>query len=250
MNSGSTGNIEQVTGVNPRCSNTKSMARILIADDDTQLCGLIEDWLVHQKYTVDVAHNGGDAQEMIRTYDYDVIVLDWDMPELSGIQVCKDYREKGGTNPVLMLTGKSSIDSKEVGFDAGADDYLTKPVELREFSARIRALLRRKPTKAVATLNVGDLCLDSAKRTVTKKGKELELWPIEFALLEFLMSHPNQVFNSDALLHQVWKSEASAGPEAVRTTIKRLRKRIDGESKKSMLKNVYGFGYKLTADDD
>ncbi len=226
------------------------MARILIADDDKELSGLIEDWLVHEKYTVDVVHNGGDASEMIKTYDYDVIVLDWDMPELSGIQVCREYRSRGGGTPVLMLTGKSSIDSKEVGLDSGADDYLTKPVELRELSARVRALLRRKPMKHVTTLNVGDLCLDPTKRTVTKKGKEIELWPIEFALLEFLMLHPNQVFNSDALLHQVWKSEASAGPEAVRTTIKRLRKRIDDDSKKSLIKNVYGFGYKLTTEDD
>ena len=228
----------------------RKMARILVADDDTQLCGLIEDWLIHQKYTVDVTHNGGDAQEMLKTYEYDCIVLDWDMPEKSGIDVCKAFRTGGGATPVLMLTGKSSIDSKEIGFDSGADDYLTKPVELRELSARIRALLRRKPTQQMTTLDVGDLCLDPAKRTVTKKGKEIELWPIEFALLEFFMMHPDQVFNSDALLHQVWKSEASAGPEAVRTTIKRLRKRIDDDSKKSLIKNVYGFGYKLSTKED
>lgn len=226
------------------------MARILVADDDKQLCGLIEDWLIHQKYTVDVTHNGGDAQEMLKTYEYDCIVLDWDMPEMSGIDLCKTYRTGGGATPVLMLTGKSSIDSKEIGFDSGADDYLTKPVELRELSARIRALLRRKPTQQLTTLNVGNLCLDPAKRTVTRNGKDIELWPIEFALLEFLMMHPDQVFNSDALLHQVWKSEASAGPEAVRTTIKRLRKRIDDDSKKSLIKNVYGFGYKLSTKED
>lgn len=226
------------------------MARILVADDDKQLCGLIEDWLIHQKYTVDITYNGGDAQEMLKTYEYDCIILDWDMPELTGIDVCKTFRTNGGETPVLMLTGKCSIDSKEIGFDSGADDYLTKPVELRELSARIRALLRRKPTQQLATLNVGDICLDPAKRTVTKNGKEIELWPIEFALLEFLMMHPDQIFTADALLHQVWKSEASAGPEAVRTTIKRLRRRIDDDSKNSLIKNVYGFGYKLSTKDE
>lgn len=226
------------------------MARILLADDDTELCGLIEDWLVHEKYTVDVANNGADANEMVKTYDYDVIILDWEMPEMNGIQICKEYRERGGASPVLMLTGKSTIDNKEQGLDSGADDYLTKPVELRELSARVRALLRRKPMRHVTTFQFGDLHLDPSKRTVTKNGKEVELWPIEFALLEFFMSHPNQVFNADALLHQVWKSEASAGPEAVRTTIKRLRKRIDDDSKKSLIKNVYGFGYKLSTDEE
>ncbi|MCC6976996.1 MAG: response regulator transcription factor [Candidatus Melainabacteria bacterium] len=226
------------------------MARILVADDDKQLCGLIEDWLIHQKYTVDITYNGGDAQEMLKTYEYDCIILDWDMPEVTGIDVCKTFRTNGGETPVLMLTGKSSIDSKEIGFDSGADDYLTKPVELRELSARIRALLRRKPTQQLTILNAGNLYLDPAKRTVTKNGKEIELWPIEFALLEFLMMHPDQIFNADALLHQVWKSEASAGPEAVRTTIKRLRRRIDDDSKNSLIKNVYGFGYKLSTKDE
>lgn len=224
------------------------MARILLADDDHQLCGLVEDWLVHENYTVDVAYSGGTAEELLKTYEYDVIILDWDMPEKKGIDVCKAYRDRGGTAPILMLTGKSTIDSKETGLDAGADDYLTKPAELRELSARIRALLRRKTSKPVVTVTVADLVLDTSARKITRNGKEIELWPIEFALLEFLMRHPNQVFNSDALLHQVWKSEASAGPEAVRTTIKRLRKRIDEGREDSLIKNIYGFGYKLEGD--
>ncbi len=224
------------------------MARILLADDDQQLCGLVEDWLVHENYTVDVAYSGGTAEELLKTYEYDVIILDWDMPEKKGIDVCKAYRDRGGTAPILMLTGKSTIDSKETGLDAGADDYLTKPAELRELSARIRALLRRKTSKPVVTVTVADLVLDTSARKITRNGKEIELWPIEFALLEFLMRHPNQVFNSDALLHQVWKSEASAGPEAVRTTIKRLRKRIDEGREDSLIKNIYGFGYKLEGD--
>ncbi|MBC7997303.1 MAG: winged helix-turn-helix transcriptional regulator, partial [Leptolyngbya sp.] len=98
------------------------------------------------------------------------------------------------------------------------------------------------------TVTVADLVLDISARQITRNGKEIELWPIEFALLEFLMRHPNQVFNSDALLHQVWKSEASAGPEAVRTTIKRLRRRIDEGREDSLIKNIYGFGYKLEGE--
>ncbi len=225
------------------------MARILLADDDKQLCSLVRDWLVHENYTVDMTHSGGDAEEMLKSYEYDVIILDWDMPEKKGIEVCQGYRKNGGTSPVLMLTGKNSIDSKESGLDAGADDYLTKPADLRELSARIRALLRRKTNKPVETLKVADLVIDSASRILKRDGQVIELWPIEFALLEFLMRHPNQVFNSDALLHHVWKSEAEAGPEAVRTTIKRLRKRIDDGREESLIKNVYGFGYKLEVAD-
>ncbi len=225
------------------------MARILLADDDKQLCSLVRDWLVHENYTVDMAHSGGNAEEMLKSYDYDVVILDWDMPEKKGIEVCQGYRKNGGTSPVLMLTGKNSIDEKESGLDAGADDYLTKPADLRELSARIRALLRRKANKPIETLKVADLVIDSTARTLKRDGQVIELWPIEFALLEFLMRHPNQVFNSDALLHHVWKSEAEAGPEAVRTTIKRLRKRIDAGREESLIKNVYGFGYKLEVAD-
>jgi DNA-binding response OmpR family regulator len=224
------------------------MPRVLVVDDDAHWLELVEDWLDHQKYVVDKAENAVDAGAFIKGYEYDVIILDWDLPDGSGIDLCRAYRAQGGRKPVIMLTGKQAVDDKEEGLDAGADDYITKPVDLRELSARLRALLRRPPMVENNTLSIGDLEMDLTEFKVKRAGKQLDLWPVEFALLEFFMRHPDRVFNADALLQNVWKAEVDAGPETVRTTIRRLRVKLDGDSKQSLIKNVYGFGYKLQTD--
>lgn len=222
------------------------MAKILIVEDDQELAGVLQDWLVSEHHVVDTVDNGAEADQMLRHYAFDLLVLDWDLPGMPGVQVCKNFRTRGGLTPILMLTGKSEIKDKTVGLDAGADDYLTKPFHPDELSARVRALLRRPaPVSATNELKAGDLLLEPNTYRVTRAGKELRLLPKEFALLEFLMRHPNVVFSADALIDRVWSSESDASPDTVRTNIKRLRQKIDIEGERPMILTVHGVGYKL-----
>src|SRR5476649_1812468 len=119
------------------------MAKVLVVEDDVGLSRTVKDWLTFEHYLVETANNGRHAMEMLNVYQYDVVVLDWELPELTGPEIAKQFRDRGGTTPILLLTGKSSVNEKETGFDSGADDYLTKPFHLKELSLRLRALLRR-----------------------------------------------------------------------------------------------------------
>jgi DNA-binding response OmpR family regulator len=147
-----------------------------------------------------------------------------------------------------MLTGKHDIEDKEEGFNAGADDYLTKPFDIKELSARIRALLRRPTNVYDNILSIRNVSLDPNNHIVTKDGAPIKLTPKEFAVLEFFMRNPNKVFKADALLDHIWNSEAGSGPETVRTCIKRLRRQIDMPDVPSIIENVHGVGYKLAAE--
>lgn len=220
------------------------MAKILLVEDDAGLCKMIKDWLGRDRYQVEVSSDGAEALEKLQFYQFDLVILDWQLPSMSGVEILKQYRQSGGLTPVLMLTGKGELTDKEEGFDAGADDYLTKPFHMKELSARIRALLRRPPT-FVEALKVGSLSLDRGNCSVTKDGSEIRLLPKEFALMDFFMRHPNQIFSTEALLNRVWASESDATSEALTTTIKRLRKKLDADPKQSIIRTVHGVGYKL-----
>ena len=224
------------------------MAKILVVEDDLTVCTIIKDWLTHQHHTVEISHNGLEADHYLKTYQYDVIVLDWGLPDLSGVELCKRYKSSGGRAPVLMLTGKHDIEDKEEGFNAGADDYLTKPFDIKELSARIRALLRRPTNVYDNILSIRNVSLDPNNHIATKDGEPIKLTPKEFAVLEFFMRNPSKVFKADALLDHVWNSEAGSGPETVRTCIKRLRRQIDTEGQSSIIENVHGVGYKLAGE--
>lgn len=221
------------------------MAKILLVEDDLTAAAMVKDWLEYELYVVEEVHNGEDALDLLKTYSYDVIVLDWQLPKMSGVDLLKDFRDRGGKTPVLMLTGNRTIGEKETGLDAGADDYLTKPFDMRELSARLRALLRRSPTARSTVMKCKHVSLDPSTCKVTSDGAELKLLPTEYALLEFLMRHPDRVFSIDEILDHVWKSESEATATAVRTYITRLRKKIDVEGKPSIITTVHGLGYKL-----
>ncbi|HEY9784881.1 MAG TPA: response regulator transcription factor [Candidatus Obscuribacterales bacterium] len=221
------------------------MAKILLVEDDSEVADVVKDWLVDEHHVVDVVGSGAEALNRLRFDKYDVLVLDWGLPDLSGIEICKRFRSAGGQSPVLMLTGKSEISDKETGLDAGADDYLTKPFHPRELSARIRALLRRPAELKENVLKVGDIEVDPKGFRVTKAGQEVHLLPKEFALLEFLMRHPNQVFSPEALLDRVWSAESEASPDTVRVHITKLRSKLDSEGAPSLIRTLHRQGYKL-----
>ncbi|HEY9785179.1 MAG TPA: response regulator transcription factor [Candidatus Obscuribacterales bacterium] len=224
------------------------MAKILVVDDDKLLTDMISDCLSAEHHVVECSLNGDDARERMQNYHYDVIILDWGLPGISGLELCKKFRFDGGTTPILMLTGRDTISEKESGLDSGADDYLTKPFHMKELSARIRALLRRIHPAKSNVLVAKNIALDPAIHRVTRDGAEVQLHPKEFALLEHFMRNPNQVFSAQSLLDRVWTSESNVGPETVRTCIKRLRQKIDVDGQASLIENVYGVGYKLTLE--
>ena len=223
------------------------MAKILLADDDRKLCEMISDWLKKESYIVEIAFDGQEATDRLAVSQYDLLILDWDMPFLSGIDVCKNFRQSQGTTPVLMLTGRTSVGHKIEGLDSGADDYLTKPFDLGELSARLRTLLRRPKTLQGSVLACRGLELDTLARRLTRQGQVIELFPREMALLEFFMKNPNQVFSLEAIQQRVWPSDSETSPESLRVNIARIRSRIEIEGEPPILKTVHRQGYMLDA---
>lgn len=227
----------------------KAMAKILIVEDDRALSELIVDWLTGEKHVPEPVYEGTEGLERLKFYKYDAVILDWELPGVSGPQICQEFRDAGGQTPIIMLTGKKELVDKTTGLDAGADDYLTKPFHMEELSARLRALLRRGASEMNRTvLTAGHVSLDTVSRKVVSNGKELTLQPKEYSLLEFLLRHPNQPFSAETLLDRVWSSESDASPDTVRLQIMRLRNKIDVEGKESMIRTMHRVGYILVPD--
>lgn len=217
------------------------MAKILAVEDDKEILDAIKKLLENEHHQVETASDGSDGLFMMKSYVYDAIVLDWQLPKMDGVDIIREYRSDGGKTPILMLTGKTAIDDKEQGLDAGADDYLTKPFSSRELSARIRALLRRPALAASNILVASGIELDPKAMEVKKNGESIELLPREFQVLEFFMRNPNRVFEQTAILNRVWPSDSEATSEALRSTIKRLRRKVDPEGE--LIRTVHGVGY-------
>lgn len=219
------------------------MSKILLVEDDADLAENIRDWLIGEQYFVDLIEQGKDALSMAQMQQYDLVILDWGLPDMTGIEVMKLLRSRGGNMPILMLTGKKTVEEKEKGLDSGADDYLVKPIELRELSARIRALLRRPVAVASKTLSVGGISLDPSTFRVSRNGEEIVLQPKEFALLKFLMEHPNQVFGAEAIITRLWPTETEVSADVVRKHINKIRGKLDLEGRPSIIRTIHGVGY-------
>lgn len=222
------------------------MSKILYIEDDTRLAELVIAWLNSQKHVTEHVDTGKEGLERLKIYEYDIVVMDWELPDLTGPQICREFRDGGGATPVLLLTGRSHVDDKESGFDSGADDYLTKPFDMKELSARIRALVRRSNNEVTKTvLQAGDVKLDPRSRQVFVNDVEISLQPKELALLEFLMRHPAEPFSAETILNRVWSSESEAAPDTVRLHIMRIRQKIDEKGKESLIRTVHRVGYML-----
>jgi DNA-binding response OmpR family regulator len=208
------------------------MACILVVDDDRDVAGTIERTLRRRDHEVSVAYSGAQALQLIQSQCPDLVVLDIMMPRMDGIEVCHRIRSlpNVATVPILFLTAKGKIEDKIEGFEAGADDYLTKPFDLRELELRVRALLRRSlPSEAPKVpLRVGDLSLDPRTFKLNVNGDVLLLTPVEFELLYYLMEHAGEVISTERLLREVWEYPPGTGdPNLVRAHIKNLRSKIE-----------------------
>ncbi len=220
--------------------------RILIVDDDELFSALLKDNLIEQRYTVDTAANGLEAWELVETFDYDLILLDIILPKLDGISFCRRLRAKGLQVLVLLLTARGTSDDKIMGLDAGADDYVVKPVPLQELEARIRALLRRKARTVSSVLEWANLRLNTSQCEVTYNGIPLNLTAKEYALLELFMGNTQKIHSQSSILNQLWslEDEPPSG-DTVRTLIKRLRQKLKSAGTPDLIETVYGLGYRL-----
>jgi two-component system, OmpR family, response regulator len=221
------------------------MSKILVIEDDDEIARIAFECLAGNHHTRERAVTCAEAFDRLAVSAFDLIILDWNLPDGSGIEVLRHYRSKNGNAPILMLTGKTQIDDKEIGFAAGADDYLTKPFNSRELTARIQALLRRSREPLGEVIKAGPITLECSTCLVFKEGQEVRLLPKEFALLEFLMKHQGQIFSCEELLERVWASENESLRETVITTVNRLRNKIDRPGHPSVIETLRGAGYRI-----
>ena len=224
--------------------------RILLVDDDEQLMEIVAARLIQERYAVDIATTGEMGWEFILLFDYDLIVLDWMLPDTSGIELCQQIRAEDYQMPIMLLTARDRNSDKVMGLDAGADDYVVKPFDFEELTARIRALLRRDIHGAAPILQWQSLTLDPKTHEVKNQGQLLHLTPKEYALMELLLRHPQQVFSPSAIIDNLWAGEDPPGEEAVRTHVKGLRQKLKKSGMaKDTIQTVYGVGYRLKATD-
>ncbi|MDI3524463.1 response regulator transcription factor [Kosmotoga sp.] len=219
--------------------------RILLVEDEEAITEFVKKGLSEEGYIVDTVDNGEDALNKIFDVDYDLIILDIMLPVKDGLKVCREVRENGISTPILMLTALDSTEDKVTGLNAGADDYLVKPFSFSELLARIRAILRRPPTILNLKLQVGDLVLDTVTHHVERSGKRVDLTPREYALLEFLMRHPNQVLSRTRIVEHVWNLDFYTESNIVDVYIRYLRKKIDNGFENKLIHTVHGVGYMI-----
>lgn len=221
------------------------MAKILFVDDDAGLCEVLAMWLKAENHAIETVQTGSEALDRLRFYSYDLIILDWGLPDISGLEILTTYRASNGHSPILFLTGKGAVSEITTALDAGADDYLSKPFDMNELLSRIRAILRRPQKTSTDSITAGPLTLNLTTFQLSKNGVDVVIIPKEFALLEFFMKHPNEVFNIETLMERLWPAEAEASPEVVRTYISRLRQKLEAPGEPSMFQTVHRVGYKF-----
>ena len=220
--------------------------KILLVEDDREQLEPMQAVLSEFGYLVDGIEDGKTAQWLMSQKDYDLLILDWMLPNISGLDLCRQYRNAGKTAPVLMLTAKDTITDKVMGLDAGADDYLVKPANITELLARVRALSRRSPLWQGDTLAVADLQLDMNTLTAKRHTATVELSAREFQLLEYFLRHPQQVLTRNQIEEYLWEWGEEPESNAVTAAVRRLRRRLKLVEAADWIETVYGMGYRLT----
>jgi len=219
---------------------------ILVVEDDASLASLLRKGLEAEHYAVDVASDGDDARWLASENDFDLMILDLNLPKLDGIAVLHAVRPQNPSLPVLVVTGRSRIEDRVHSLDCGADDCLTKPFSYTELSARVRALLRRHPVTSEAVLKIADLELNRVERRVKRAGKRIELTSKEYGLLEYLLRNAGHRVTRAMIVEHVWNLSFDTGTNVVDVYINYLRKKIDAGFTPKLIHTVRGVGYELS----
>lgn len=221
--------------------------RMLIAEDDIALASFVKKGLEAEHYAVDVSSDGEQSRSLAEEYDYDLVVLDLNMPRLDGVSILRYLRTRKPSVPILVLTGRNRVEDRVQCLDLGADDYLIKPFSFAELSARIRALLRRSHLPAESVLAVDDLRLDRVERRVERSGRRIELTSKEFALLEYLMRNAGRRITRAMIIEHVWNLSFDTCTNVVDVYINYLRRKVDDGHNKRLIHTIRGVGYELSA---
>jgi two-component system, OmpR family, manganese sensing response regulator len=223
--------------------------RILLVDDEVELTDPLSRLLTREGYSVDAAYEGTSGSNLAQAGSYDLLILDWMLPGKTGLEICQELRRQGKTTPVLFLTAKDTLDDRVQGLDAGADDYLIKPFELRELLARVRALLRRSGVESYSTspgrLTVADLELDFENQIAYRQGRVIELSQKESQLLQYFMEHSGQVLTHSQIMQHLWLDEEQPSSNVIAALIRLLRRKIEVGKETTLIHTVYGKGYRF-----
>ena len=221
--------------------------RILIVEDEIKVAAFLRQALEEEGYTVDATGDGEHGIELVHATAYDLLILDWMLPRMSGLDVCRSLRAENYTTPILLLTARDAVADRISGLDTGADDYLTKPFSLGELFARVRALLRRGGPTVSTLLTVGDLTLDPVKRRVERGGREISLSVREYSLLEYLIRNAGRTVTRALITEHVWEFDFDCGTNVVDVYINYLRNKIDRGHPHPLIHTARGVGYRLEA---
>lgn len=218
---------------------------ILIVEDDEKILKSLKKGLKEEGFVVDVSKNGKEGLYLAEHNSYDIMILDWCLPELEGIDVCKKLRHGGNNTPILMLTVKNDIDDKVQSLDCGADDYMTKPFSFRELVARVRSLTRRLQYNNSSLLSVDTLTLDLQKREVKRSGQLIELTNKEFSILLYLLNNRGNIVTHTQLQDKIWGMDDSIVSNVINVFVFHLRKKINLDGEKPLIQTIRGSGYKI-----
>lgn len=219
--------------------------RILIVEDERKVAEMVARGLKAERHAVDIAENGDTGWAMAHTYDYDMAILDLGLPGMSGGELLRRIRQRNAQIPILVLTARDATASKVESFEAGADDYLTKPFAFAELLVRVKALLRRGPANQVNVVRVGDLEIDRLNQKVSRAGQRIELTPKEYALLNYLASHPGRVLSRTMIIEHVWDQSFEGLTNIVDVYVRHLRGKVDDPFPTKLIQTVRGAGYRF-----
>jgi two-component system, OmpR family, manganese sensing response regulator len=224
--------------------------QILLVDDEVELADPLSRLLTREGYKVDAAYDGTSGSELVNTRNYDLLILDWMLPGKTGLEICQELRRQGKTTPVLFLTAKDTLDDRVEGLDAGADDYLVKPFELRELLARVRALLRRFNTPEISVtatqrLIYADLELDFENQVAYRQGRVIELSEKESQLLKYFMENTAQILTHAQIMQNLWSEDEQPSSNVIAALIRLLRRKIEVTGETQLIHSVYGKGYRF-----